>query len=97
MEQVANVADLTKKRAEVIVETVFASIAEALRREEKVELRAFGSFRLRRRQPRRARNPRTGDGVAVASKQVAYFTAGKELREAINRDPVQATAPPLSK
>jgi len=45
VEQVADVADLTKKRAEVIVETVFGNIAEALRRGEKVELRGFGSFR----------------------------------------------------
>jgi len=93
---VADVADLTKKRAEVIVETVFGSIAEALRREEKVELRGFGSFRLRRRQPRRGRNPRTGDRVDVASKHVAYFKPGKELKEQINRDSTQPAPPPLS-
>ena len=96
VEQVADVADITKKRAEVIVETVFGSIAEALRREEKVELRSFDSFRLRLREPRRGRNPRTGDRVEVASKQVAYFTPGKELREQINRDPAQSVPRPLS-
>ena len=90
----ADIADLTKKRAEVIVETVFGSIAEALRREEKVELRGFGSFRLRRRGPRRGRNPRTGDRVDVASKHVAYFKPGKELKELINRDPAQPIPPP---
>ena len=84
VEQVADVADLTKKRAEVIVETVFGSIAEALHREEKVELRGFDSFRLRRREPRRVRNPKTADRVDVASKHVAYFTTDKEL---INQDP----------
>ena len=95
VEQVADVADLTKKRAEVIVETVFGSIAEALRHEEKVELRGFGSFRLRRREPRRGRNPRTGDRVDVASKHVAYFKPGKELKELINRDPAQPVPRPL--
>ncbi|MDE2801685.1 MAG: HU family DNA-binding protein [Chloroflexota bacterium] len=84
VEQVANVAELTKKRAEVIVETVFGSIAQTLHREEKVELRGFGSFRFRRREPRRARNPKTCDRVDVASKHVAYFTPDKEL---INQDP----------
>ena len=94
--QVADVADLTKKRADVIVATVFSSIAEALRREEKVELRGFGSFRLRRREPRRGRNPRTGDRVDVASKHVAHFKPGKELKELINRDPAQPVPPSSS-
>ena len=94
--QVADIANVTKKRAEVIVETVFGKIAEALRRGEKVELRGFGSFRLRRRAQRRGRNPRTGDRVDVASKYVAYFTAGKELKELINRDPAQPVPPPVS-
>ena len=96
IEQVSDIADLTKKRAEVIVETVFGSIAEALRREEKVELRGFGSFRLRRREPRTGRNPRTGDRVDVAPKHVAYFKPGKELKELINRDPAQPVPPPSS-
>ena len=96
VEQVADVADLTKKRAEVIVEAVFGSIAEALRRDEKVELRGFGSFRLRRREPRRGRNPRTGDRVDVASKHVAYFKPGKELKELINLDPAHPVPPRLS-
>ncbi len=97
VEQVANVAGLTKKRAEVIVETVFRSIAGGLRREEKVELRGFGSFRLRRREPRRGRNPKTGGRVDVASKHVAYFKPGKELKELINREPARpVSSSPLS-
>ena len=52
VEEVARVAELTKKHSEVIVETVFHSIIEALHRGEKIELRGFGSFRLRRREPR---------------------------------------------
>ena len=89
VEKVADDAGLTKKRAEVIVDTLFGSIAEGLRHGEKVELRGFGSFRLRRRAARRGRNPRTGDRVEVPSKRVAYFTPGKELRELLNRDPAQ--------
>ena len=95
VEQVAHAADLTKKRAEIIIDTVFGSIAEALHQGEKVELRGFGSFRLRGREPHRGRNPRTGDRVDVPSKRVAYFKPGKELKELINRDPAQAV-PPLS-
>ena len=71
VEEVAHLAGLTKKRTEVIVETMFRSIAEALHQGEKVELRSFGSFGLRRRGPHRGRNPRTGDRVDVPSKRVA--------------------------
>ena len=96
VEQVADDANLTKKRAEVIVETVFGSVVEALRSGDKVEVRGFGSFRLRRRAPRQGRNPRTGDRVDVASKHVAYFKPGKELKELINRDLAQPVASKLS-
>ncbi len=96
IKQVALVAGLTKKRAEFIVETVFGSITESLHRGEKVELRGFGSFRLRRRGPHTGLNPRTGDRVDVASKHVACFKSGKELREQINREPARAAPPPAS-
>ena len=84
---IEEVAGLSKKRAEIVVDTVFGGIVETLHRGEKVELRGFGSFRLRRREPHRGRNPRTGDRVDVPSKCVAYFTPGKDLKELINRDP----------
>ena len=57
----------------------------ALQRGEKIELRGFGSFRLRRREPRKGRNPKTGDRVDVPPKKVPYFKPGKELKELINR------------
>ena len=101
VEEVSRVADLTKKHSEVIVDTVFQSIITALRRGEKIELRGFGSFRLRQREPRKGRNPKTGDRVDVPSKKVPYFKPGKELKELINRelvagtpsDPVSSVAP----
>jgi integration host factor subunit beta len=85
VEEVSKVSDLTKKDSEVIVETVFQSIIDALHRGEKIELRGFGSFRLRQREPRKGRNPKTGDRVDVPPKRVPYFKPGKELKDLINR------------
>ena len=96
VEEVSRVSDLTKKHSEVIVDTVFKSIIDALHRGEKIELRGFGSFRLRRREPRKGRNPKTGDKVDVPPKKVPYFKPGKELKELINREadgPAVAPAP----
>ena len=93
IEEVAHVAGLTKKRAEIIIDTVFGSIVDALHQGQKVELCGFGSFRLRQREPHRGRNPRTGDRVDVPSKRVAYFKPGKDLKELINREPAQAVPP----
>ena len=92
VEEVAQVATLTKKHAEVIVDTVFQSIVEALQRGEKIELRGFGSFRLRRRESRKGRNPKTGDRVDVPPKQVPYFKPGKELKDLINKAEAEAEA-----
>ena len=87
VEEVSRVSDLTKKHSEVIVDTVFRSIIVALQRGEKIELRGFGSFRLRKREPRKGRNPKTGDKVDVPPKKVPYFKPGKELKDLINQDP----------
>ena len=86
VEEVSRVSELTKKHSEVIVETVFQSIIDALHRGEKIELRGFGSFRLRKREPRKGRNPKTGDKVDVPPKSVPYFKPGKELKDLINRE-----------
>ncbi len=86
VEEVSRVSDLTKKHSEVIVDTVFKSIIDALHRGEKIELRGFGSFRLRQREPRKGRNPKTGDRVDVPPKKVPYFKPGKELKDLINRE-----------
>src|SRR5256886_10681519 len=94
VEEVSRVSDLTKKHSEVIVDTVFRSIIEALHRGEKIELRGFGSFRLRKREPRKGRNPKTGDKVDVPPKKVPYFKPGKELKELINKESVPAAPAP---
>ena len=92
VEEVSKVSDLTKKHSEVIVDTVFKTIIDALHRGEKIELRGFGSFRLRKREPRKGRNPKTGDKVDVPPKKVPYFKPGKELKELINRESAVAEA-----
>lgn len=81
-----NINELTRKQTEIIVETVFESMKEALSRGEKVEIRGFGNFRLKKRKSRTARNPKTGETVEVPPKSIIYFKVGKELREAINRN-----------
>ncbi|MEE8183881.1 MAG: integration host factor subunit beta [Acidobacteriota bacterium] len=84
IEEVARVSNLTKKHSEVIVNTVFQSIIEAMQKDDKIELRGFGSFRIRHRRSRQGRNPKTGDRVAVPAKKIPYFKPGKELKELIN-------------
>ena len=84
VEEVANESELTKKDAEVIVQTVLDSITESLQRGEKIELRGFGSFRIRHRSSRLGRNPKTGTSVSVPPKKVPYFKPGKEIRELVN-------------
>ena len=90
VEEVARAAELNKRDAEVIVETVFGSIIGALHKGEKVELRGFGSFRTRERGPRRGRNPKTGEPVDVPAKRVPYFKPGKELKEYFTESPAAA-------
>ncbi len=86
VEDVARAAELTKKDAERLVELVFESIIETLNHGEKIELRGFGSFRVRERGARRGRNPKTGAPVDIPAKRVPYFKPGKELKELINED-----------
>jgi integration host factor subunit beta len=76
--------DLTRRDGEVIVETLFDSIIDALKGNDKVEVRGFGSFRSRQRKPRTGRNPKTGASVAVPAKRVPYFKPSKELRDLVN-------------
>lgn len=87
-ELVQKIADanphLTLKDAERIVATILDSIVETLAAGGRVELRGFGAFSTRTRDPRVGRNPRTGVAVAVDAKRVPHFKVGKELRERLN-------------
>jgi len=84
IDEVAKGSELSKKDAEVIVQAVLDSIIGSLKGGDKVELRGFGSFRLRERASREGRNPKTGEKVFVPAKKVPYFKPGKELKELIN-------------
>jgi integration host factor subunit beta len=70
--------------AEVIVSTIFHELAAALTRGDRVELRGFGAFALKRRAPRLGRNPRTGEKVQIAEKLIPFFRTGKPLRDRLN-------------
>jgi integration host factor subunit beta len=87
VDQVTSLGDLTRRDGEVIVETFFEGIISALRADDKVEIRGFGSFRTRQRNPRTGRNPKTGDKVEVPAKRVPYFKPSKELRDLVNASP----------
>ena len=76
--------DVTRKQVEVVVNTVLDGIKDALSRDDKVEIRGFGSFRIRHRRAKEGRNPKTGEAVAVPPKKVPFFKAGKEMREMVD-------------
>jgi integration host factor subunit beta len=96
IEEVSRVVEMSRKDSEVIVETIFDSIVRALRGGEKIEIRGFGSFRTRQRQPRIGRNPKTGTRVEVPAKRIPFFKPSKELKDLVNSStaPGGDTAPP---
>jgi integration host factor subunit beta len=96
VEEVAKVTELTRKDSEVIVDTMFESVIKALKTGDKLEVRGFGSFRVRQRNARVGRNPKTGEKVEVPAKRVPYFKPSKELKDLINDDGVSAPVPPAS-
>jgi len=84
VDEVSKVTELSRKDSEVIVETLFDSIIRALKVGDKLEVRGFGSFRIRERKARQGRNPKTGEKVSVPEKKVPYFKPSKELKDLIN-------------
>src|SRR6476620_4938529 len=93
VEEVAKVTELTRKDSEVIVDTMFEAVIKARRAGDKLEVRGFGSFRVRQRNARVGRNPKTGDKVEVPAKRVPYFKPSKELKDLINDGTAAATRP----
>ena len=93
IEEVSRVVEMTRKDSEVIVEAIFDSIVRSLRTGDKIEIRGFGSFRTRQRQPRVGRNPKTGTRVEVPSKRIPYFKPSKELKDLVNVGSGNGAAP----
>lgn len=83
---------LTQLKTKEIVQKTFDAIVEALVEEGRIELRNFGVFEVKRRAPRKARNPRTGEKVDVAEKFVVTFKPGKEMEERVRELERQAAA-----
>ena len=88
VEEVARAAELTKKDSEVIVDEVFKNIIQSLNRGEKIELRGFGSFRVRERDARRGRNPKTGAEVPILPRRVLVFRPSQVLKAHVNHTTV---------
>jgi integration host factor subunit beta len=77
---------LNRKQAEAVINAITQSISDSLARGDRVEIRGFGSFRIRERNKRTARNPRSRELVEVPAKKVPFFTAGKDLRAMVDRE-----------
>jgi integration host factor subunit beta len=75
---------LPKGKAELLVDTIFECLEQALRRGERIEIRGFGSFEIRSYKAYQGRNPKTGVQVPVREKRLPFFKVGKELKERVN-------------
>ncbi len=75
---------VNKKESELIVNTIFDSITTALSSGDRVEIRGFGSFSVRERETRQARNPKSGEVIQIPAKKAPFFKTGKELRQRVD-------------
>lgn len=80
----SRIQGVKKKDLEIIINNIFEGIKDALAKGDKVEIRGFGSFRVKDRRAREGRNPKTGMRISIGAKKALYFKVGKELREKIN-------------
>jgi integration host factor subunit beta len=76
---------LTKKQVETIIDTIFDGMKDTIARGEKIEIRGFGNFRLKQRNAKTARNPRTGEKLQVPPKKSLHFKIGKPFHNALNK------------
>ncbi len=81
---------ISKKDTEVVVNTIFDAMTEALKSGERIEIRGFGSFQVKIREARGGRNPKTGEEVHIPAKRTPFFKVGKELKEMVDASPSQA-------
>lgn len=84
IERVAQRTNITKNRAEQVVNCIFESMTDALGQGQGIEIRGFGSFSIREYRGYKGRNPRTGEEVDVEPKRLPFFKVGKELKELVN-------------
>jgi integration host factor subunit beta len=84
IEALARKTQITKTRAEEIIQGIFDSMTAAMKRREGIEIRGFGSFSVREYKPYSGRNPRTGENVEVAPKRLPFFKVGKALKEMVD-------------
>jgi integration host factor subunit beta len=85
IEALAKEEDLTIKKAESVINTVFTTIEEALANEERVEIRGLGSFKVKDYDSYLGRNPKTGQVIQVRPKKLPFFKVGKELKERVDQ------------
>lgn len=78
------ISHLSRRESETIVNAMFDAMAAVLARGERIEIRGFGIFGVKRRRARQGRNPKTGALVSVDEKLIPFFRAGKELRVEVN-------------
>ena len=86
IDRIAIRTNIQRKRVEEAVNLVFDSMTEALVRNERIEIRGFGSFASKHYGARQGRNPRTGETISVPEKRLPTFKVGKELKERVNGD-----------
>jgi integration host factor subunit beta len=79
---------ISKRDTEVVVNTIFDSMVEALKRGDRIEIRGFGSFQGKVREARDGRNPKTGEPVHISAKRTPFFKVGKELKEMVDLRPL---------
>ena len=85
IETLAKTENLTIKTAEDVVNTIFKEMEKALIRSERIEIRGFGSFKIKKYDSYNGRNPKTGKIIKVDSKQLPFFKVGRELKERVDK------------
>ncbi len=85
IEALAKAEELTIKKAELVVNTLFENMTDALVNNERIEIRGFGSFKVKSYDGYQGRNPKTGEIINVGKKKLPFFKVGKELKERVDR------------
>ncbi|MEK7790758.1 MAG: HU family DNA-binding protein [Deltaproteobacteria bacterium] len=85
IEKISEKANITKKKAETVVNTVFDSMVKSLLENDRIEIRGFGSFVNKQYKSYQGRNPRTGETISVTPKRLPFFKVGKELKELVDK------------